>query len=99
MESVKEAVGDFNWTRRTPLNSSADTSDKNEAPVVTDGAESTIQARTITQAHFTHAINEVSASSSADSHSELYRWHVQFGRKRTQDDNSNGRSQTNGRSG
>jgi len=73
MASVKEAVGDFSWTPKTAPESNADTLSK-------------IRTRTITLAHFTHAINEVHPSSSASSYWELRRWHDQFGRNKTFDD-------------
>ena len=83
MKSVKESVGHFSWTHKTPLRSGTDT--VGHAPV-TDGAEEKIQTRTITLAHFMHGISEVFPSSSASSHSELYCWHDRFGRKRTLND-------------
>jgi hypothetical protein len=72
MASVKEAVN-FVW--------GAAISDQTRIPVADDGSK--VQNRTITQAHFTHAMIEVNPSSSASSHSELRRWHDEFGSKKT----------------
>lgn len=81
MASVKDAVGDFNWTSKISPKYNADPTDQSETPALADGAESKIQTRTITLAHFMHAFNEVSASSSEGSHSELRLWHDRFGSK------------------
>jgi hypothetical protein len=90
MESVKESVGNFSWKPKTH--------DHTDTPAVGDETESKIQSRTIKLAHFMHAINEVSPSSSTGSHSELYRWHEQFGQKRNLNDSRHGGPQvTTGR--
>jgi uncharacterized protein RhaS with RHS repeats len=88
MASVKDAVGDFNWTSKISPKYNADTTNQTETPAVADGAESKIQTRTITSAHFMHALNEVSASSSEGSHSELRHWHDRFGSKGSLANNS-----------
>jgi hypothetical protein len=88
MASVKTAVGDFSWTLHKP-NKSNTAVDKQAdpaiIPTVSDGVKSTFPTRIITPEHFAHAINEVLSSSSAGSHSELQRWHDQFGRKKPSD--------------
>jgi len=106
MASVKDAVGDFSWTPHKPSESNAAVdmqADPAITPTVSDGAKSTFPTRIITPEHFVHAINQVSSSSSADSHSELQRWHDKFGRKRTSDNRTtpqiNGRPETRTHSG
>lgn len=91
MASVKESIGDFSWTS-TPHKSDTDTA-------ATDKPDSRVQNRTITLAHFTHALGEILPSSSVGSHSELRQWHDKFGRKRTLDDSNYSRPQTNGVNG
>jgi len=90
MASVKDAVG---WTSMMPPK---DNTDIIETPAVADGVESKIQTRTITLAHFMHALDEVSASSSEGSHSELHLWHDRFGHKGTLDNKNSVKSQTTG---
>jgi hypothetical protein len=83
MASVKDAIDGFSWTPVIPAETTASVPEQADtSTATTDGVESKIQTRTITLAHFKHAINEVSASSSLNSHSDLYRWHAQFGHKR-----------------
>jgi hypothetical protein len=94
MASVKDAVGDFNWTSKISPKCNADTTDQTETPAVADRAESKIQTRTITLAHFMHALNEVSASSSEGSHSELRLWHDRFGSKGSLANKNSVKSQT-----
>jgi hypothetical protein len=91
MESVKEAAGDFDWTRKTPSPPSPPDSNAKEATdsVVSDSVESKMQTRKITKAHFAHAINVVHASLSTGSRSELYQWHETHGRKKTLAYNNN----------
>ncbi|KIM85875.1 hypothetical protein PILCRDRAFT_328379 [Piloderma croceum F 1598] len=96
MASVKDAVGDFNWTSKISPKYNADTTGQTETPAVADGAESKIQTRTITLAHFMHALNEVSASSSEGSHSELRLWHDRFGSKGSLANRNSVKSQTHG---
>jgi len=96
MASMKDAVGDFNWTSKISPKYNADTTGHTETPVVADGAESKIQTRTITLAHFMHALNEVSASSSEGSHSELRLWHDRFGSKGSLANRNSVKSQTHG---
>lgn len=53
-----------------------------------EGAESKVLARIITSAHFMHALNEVTPSSSEGSHFELRRWHKKHELKRTSDNSA-----------
>jgi hypothetical protein len=94
MASVKDAIGGFNWTPNMP--SESNISDGVEMPAVGEETESKIQTRTVTLANFEHALDEIAPSSSAGSHSELQRWHDQFGRKRTSDKSNYVKPQTNG---
>jgi len=96
MASVKDAVG---WTSITPPRGNADRTDQIETPAVADGVESKIQTRAITPAHFMHALDEVSASSSEGSHSELRRWHDRFGHKGTLGNRDSVKFQTTGLAG
>jgi hypothetical protein len=83
MASVKDSIDGFSWTPVIPAETSASIPEQADTlTATTDGVGSKIHTRTITLAHFKHAINEVSASSSLTSHSDLYRWHGQFGHKR-----------------
>jgi hypothetical protein len=82
MASVKDAINGFSWTPVIPSETGASVLEQADTLSGTDGVESKIHTRTITLAHFKHAIDEVSASSSLNSHSDLYRWHGQFGHKR-----------------
>jgi len=82
MASVKDTIDGFSWTPVIPSETSASVLEQADTLSATDGVESKIHTRTITLAHFKHAIDEVSASSSLTSHSDLYRWHGQFGHKR-----------------
>lgn len=93
MASVKDSIDNFGWTSHVPCESSdaSGTSDQ-----VSGEAQSKLRTRTITLSNFVHAINEVPPSSSAGSHSELLRWHDQFGRKRTLDKHSGTKPQING---
>lgn len=99
MASIKDAIGNFNWTRTIPSEPKGDIPDQGE---MHKGAALNIKARTMTMANFTHATNEVFASSGAGSHSKLQHWHDQFGRQRALDNNSyqkNGRPEIASHSG
>ncbi|KAF9001480.1 hypothetical protein BDQ17DRAFT_621566 [Cyathus striatus] len=52
-----------------------------EQTVETEAAKERISKRTVKMSHFLQAMNEVPASSTSGSHSELRRWHEQFGKK------------------
>jgi hypothetical protein len=91
MASVKDSVDNFSWTSHIPSSSADGIPDQ-----VSGEAQSKFRTRTITLNNFAHAMNEVPPSSSAGSHSDLLRWHDQFGRKRTLDKRSGAKPQING---
>ncbi|KIM76317.1 hypothetical protein PILCRDRAFT_12910 [Piloderma croceum F 1598] len=91
MASVKDSVDNFSWTSHIPSSGTGGTPDQ-----VSGEAQSKLHTRTITLNNFAHAMNEVPPSSSAGGHSELLRWHDQFGRKGTLDKRSGAKPQING---
>ncbi|KAF9001476.1 hypothetical protein BDQ17DRAFT_1358254 [Cyathus striatus] len=52
-----------------------------EQTMETEAAKERISKRIMKMSHFLQAMNEVPASSTSGSHSELRRWHEQFGKK------------------
>ncbi|KIJ24464.1 hypothetical protein M422DRAFT_194656 [Sphaerobolus stellatus SS14] len=80
MQSLKQAIGDVNWNT-LKKNRGSKTNGANDEESEKREAQEKINSRTLTMAHFAHAMEEISPSSSSDNHSELRRWHQQFNKR------------------